>query len=134
MNNDIIVRNLAVAAEHIENEARDPASVMPLYTDDIVLEVPGRGLLLASKAAIEDNYRAMFGSFEDVEIRPIERFATGERVVDDMIVRFRLVGEGMVNAPVPVGSRVELRLLHIFHMRGGLIAREIIHEQWKRLD
>ena len=35
---EMVARNLAVAAEHIENEARDPASVMDLYTDDIVLE------------------------------------------------------------------------------------------------
>ena len=130
---NIVERNLAIAAEHIENEGRDPASVMPLYTDDIVLEIPGRGLMFEGRAAIEANYRAMFSSLAEIAIEPLDRFATEDRVVDDMIVRFRLVGEGMVNAPVPVGSRVALRLLHVFHMRGEKIAREIVHEQWTRL-
>ena len=130
---NIVERNLAVAAEHIENEGRDPASVMPLYTDDIVLEIPGRGLMFEGRAAIEANYRAMFSSLDEIAIEPLDRFATEDRVVDDMIVRFRLVGEGMVNAPVPVGSHVALRLLHVFHMRGEKIAREIVHEQWTRL-
>lgn len=130
---DAVARNLAVAAEHIENEARDPASVMDLYTDDIVLEVPGRGLRFAGKAAIEANYRRMFASMVEIELEPLDRFATRERVVDDMTVRFRLVGDGMVNAPVALGTRVELRLVHVFHMRDGRIAREIVHEDWKVL-
>ena len=130
---NIVERNLAVAAEHVENEGRDPASVMPLYTDDIVLEIPGRGLMFEGRAAIEANYCAMFSSLAEIAIEPLDRFATEDRVVDDMIVRFRLVGEGMVNAPMPVGSRVALRLLHVFHMREGRIAREIVHEQWTRL-
>ncbi|KTE75499.1 nuclear transport factor 2 family protein [Sphingopyxis sp. A083] len=130
---EMVTRNLAVAAEHIENEARDPASVMDLYTDDIVLEVPGRGLYLDSKAAIEANYRRMFASLAEVELEPLDRFATETRVVDDMKVRFRLIGEGMVNAPVAIGARVELRLVHVFHMRGGRIAREIVHEEWRTI-
>ncbi|UKK83994.1 nuclear transport factor 2 family protein [Sphingopyxis sp. BSN-002] len=133
MNDDIIARNLAVAHDHITNEGIDPASVMHLYTDDIILEVPGRGLRFDTHEAIEANYRRMFASFADVEIIPLDRFATETRVFDDMIVRLRLVGDGMVNAPVPVGSHVEMRLLHVFHMRDGKIAREIVHEQWTLL-
>ena len=130
----VIEHNLAVADEHIRNEGVDPALVMGLYTDDIVLEIPGRGLRFDSKAAIEANYRRMFGSLADIEIIPLDRFATETRVVDDCHVRFRLTGDGMTNAPVPVGCRAELRLLHVFHMRDGKIAREIVHEQWTRLD
>jgi hypothetical protein len=129
-----ITRNLAVVDAHIRGEAADPASVMALYTDDIVLEMPARGLRLTSKREIEANYRAMFASMEAVEITPLERFATEDRVVDDCLVRFRLVGDGMANAPVPVGSRVELRLLHVFALRDGLIARETVFEGWRRLD
>ena len=134
MTQAIIERNLAVTQQHIANEGIDPALVMELYTDDVVLEVPGRGLCLASKAEIEANYRRMFASFADVEMIPLDRFANETRVFDDMIVRFTLVGDGMTNAPVAVGSRVELRLLHIFHMRDGRIAREIVHEHWTKLD
>jgi ketosteroid isomerase-like protein len=76
----------------------------------------------------------MFGSMADVEIEPVERFATEERVVDDMIVRFRLIGPGMVGAPLPIGARVELRLVHHFHMRDGRIARERVFEIWKEIQ
>lgn len=130
---DRIATNLAVVDAHIRDEARDPAGVMDLYTDDIVLEMPTRNLTLAGKAAIEANYRAMFGSMAEVEILPGTRFATEDHVVDDCIARFRLTGEGVVNAPLPVGSRVELRLMHLFAMRGGRIARETVYEGWRRI-
>ena len=127
----MIERNLAVVAEHIENEARDPALVLSLYTDDVVQEFPSRGLRFEGKAAIEANYRRMFASIENVEMFPIERFATDERVVDDILVHFTLVGDGMVGAPVRTGRPVALRLVHIFHMREGLISKEIVHEHWQ---
>ena len=131
---DVAARNLAVAEAHLRDEARDPSGVMALYTDDVVLEMPTRGLTLAGKAAIEANYRRMFGAIAEVEIEPLTRFATATHVVDDCVVRFRLVGEGFANAPVPVGSRVELRLMHLFAMRDGRIARETVLEGWRRLD
>ena len=93
----------------------------------------GEVALLTGKAAIEANYRRMFASMVEIELEPLDRFATRERVVDDMMVRFRLVGDGMVNAPVAPGTRVELRLVHVFHMRDGRIAREIVHEDWRVL-
>ena len=130
---DAIARNLAVVDAHIRDEARDPSLVMDLNTDDIVLEMPTRGLTLTDKAAIEANYRAMFGSLADVEIIPGTRFATEDHVVDDCTVRFRLTGDGFVNAPLPVGSRVELRLMHLFAMRDGRIARETVYEGWRRI-
>lgn len=130
---DIIAHNLDIVQKHMEGEAQDPASVMALYTDDIVLEAPLRGLRLTDKAAIEANYLAMFGAMSDIEIVPLDRFATETRVVDDCIVRFSLSGEGFYRAPLPVGSRVELRLVHVFQMRDGLIARETVHEAWKAL-
>lgn len=130
---DTIARNLAVVQKHMEGEVQDPASVMALYTDDIILESPLRGLRLNDKAAIEANYLAMFGAMSDIEIVPLDRFATETRVVDDCIVRFSLSGDGFYRAPLPVGSRVELRLVHMFQMRDGLIARETVHEAWKAL-
>ncbi len=130
---DPIARNLATVEAHIRDEARDPALVMGLYTDDIVLEMPTRGLTLTSRAAIEANYRAMFGSMAEVEIIPGTRFATADHVVDDCTARFRLVGDGVANAPLPVGSLVELRLLHLFEMRDGRIARETVYEGWRRI-
>lgn len=129
-----IEHNLDVVDRHIQGEARDVDSILDLYTDDIVLEVPGRGLRFAGRDAIRANYLAMWPSMAEVELQPLDRFATEHRVVDDMIVRMRLVGPGMTNAPVPLGSRVELRLIHHFTMRDGLIAREQVFELWRNLD
>lgn len=127
-------RNMALADFHIRNEAADVDAVMDLYTDDIVLEMPSRNVRLVGRDAIRANYIRMFGAMAEVEITPHDRFATDTRVVDDMTVRFRLIGDGMVNAPVAVGSRVELRLIHHFTMRGGKIAREQVFEIWRAQD
>lgn len=86
------------------------------------------------KAAIEANERRMFSALAEVEMVPLDRFATEDRVVDDCIVRFRLVGDGMVGAPLPIGARVGMRLPHVFATRDGLIARQTVLEGWKRLD
>lgn len=131
---NLVARNLEVVQAHMEGEARDPSSVMSLYTDDIVLEVPARGLRFGDKASIEANYIAMFGAMSDIEMQPLDRFATPDRVFDDCRVRFTLTGTGFRNSPVPVGARVEVRLIHVFEMRGGLIARETVHESWKLLS
>ena len=128
-----VEHNLAVVDRHMRGEARDVDSILDLYTDDVVLDVPGRGLRFAGKQAIRANYVAMWPSMADVELEPLDRFATDDRVVDDLIVRMRLVGPGLVNAPMPIGSRVELRLVHHFTMRDGLIAREQVFEMWRPL-
>jgi hypothetical protein len=131
---DVIAENLNVAIAHIEGEGRDPASVMDLYTDDIVLEMPSRNITLTGKAAIEANYRRMFGAVELISMDVLDRFATETRVVDDSLVRMRIVREGFDNAPFPAGSTVELRLLHVFAMREGKIARETVIEGWRLLS
>lgn len=131
---DAVAHNLDVVDRHMRDEARDPDSVMALYTDDAVLEIPGRGLRFDTLAAIRDNYLRMFASIGEIEIQPLDRFATAGRVVDECLVRLRISGDGVTNAPVPVGARAELRLLHVFHMRGGRIAREEVFEGWRRLD
>lgn len=131
---DPIARNLAVVDRHIREEASDPDGVLALYTEDAVLELPTRGLRLDSLQAIADNYRRMFASMAEVSIQPIDRFATSDRVIDECRVSFRLIGDGMLNAPVPIGASVELHLLHVFHMRDGRIARESVFEGWRRID
>jgi len=130
----IVDRNLAVVDRHIREEASDPDGVLALYTEDAVLEVPGRGLRFDTHQAIRDNYVRMFASMAAVEIQPLDRFATIDRVVDECLVRLTVTGDGLTNAPVRVGSRVELRLLHVFQMRDGRIAREEVFEGWRELN
>lgn len=131
MNRGTIEENLAVVDAHFRNEnSSELDKVLPLYTDDIVWESPARGQVLHGKRAAAENYRRMFGSMADVKITPLRRFATADRVVDDSIATFRLVGDGVPNAPLPVGSTVDLRLVHIFDMRDRRIAREAVYEIW----
>ena len=100
-----------------------------LYTDDIVWEAPARHLLLRNKQDTIDNYRKMFASAKDVEFRNLQRFTTVDRAVDDSIARCKIIGPHSL--PVPIGSEIEMRLVHIFEMREAKIAREIAFEMWK---
>jgi hypothetical protein len=134
MTRDLTEQNLTIVDAHMKGEGRDPSSVMSLYTDDIVLDMPTRGITLHGKADIEANYRRMFGAMELISMTPIERFATFDRVIDDCIARFKLVREGFDAAPYPIGSTIDLRLLHVFLMRDGKIARETVFEGWTRID
>ena len=126
----VIKANLAAVETHFHNEGlNEIEKACELYTDDIVWEAPARNLRFVNKQDVIDNYRKMFASAKDVEFRNLQRFATRERVVDDSIVRFKLVGPHSV--PLPIGSEVEMRLVHIFEMREGKIAKEIGFEMWK---
>jgi uncharacterized protein YjiS (DUF1127 family) len=128
-----VLNNLTVIEQHMAREATDVNKTIELYTDDIVWESPARDLIFQGKEAVANNYRNMFSSIRDIEVQPFERFATEDRVVDDAIVKFTLVGDGFVNAPVPIGTHVSLRLLHIFGMKDGKrIERENVYEIWPR--
>ncbi len=131
----VVGTNLEVVGTHIALEATDIEAALALYTDDVVWESPARGLRFEGKEAVAANYRRMFSSldFASFELEPIERFATEDRVVDDCRVRFTLTGDGFIHAPAKVGDRVELRLVHIFGMRDGKIARESTFEIWRTL-
>jgi uncharacterized protein YjiS (DUF1127 family)/ketosteroid isomerase-like protein len=130
MNSTHVSNNLSVIEEHIAREATDVDKAIELYTDDIVWESPLRNLIFRGKEAVANNYRRMFSSLKDIEIQPLERFATEHRVVDDAIVKFTLIGDGFINALAPIGTRVSLRLVHIFSMRDGKIERENVYENW----
>ncbi len=132
MHEQLIAKNLAVVEAHFHSEASNEIEkALPLYTDDIIWEAPARGLVFHGKHSTAENYRKMFGSMADVHVTPLRRFATAERVVDDSIATFKLVGDGVINAPLPVGSKAELRLVHIFEMRDHKIARELAYEMWR---
>jgi len=135
MDQDVIARNLEVVEAHFHDEHPEGIErALALYTDDVVWEAPLRRVLREGKEAAKENYLAMFASIADPELIPLQRFATEDRVVDDTIARFTLTGDGWINAPFPVGTRVEVRVVHIFEMRDGLISRETGYELWTNLD
>ena len=90
-------------------------------------------MIVHGKQATGEMYRRMFDSFAVEEFRCLQRFATEDREIDDSVATVRLVGDGVANAPAPVGSKVEIRLLHVFEMRGGKISRELVFENWRVL-
>ncbi len=57
--------------------------------------------------------------------------AQPDRVFDDMWATFRTSGDGFDNCPFPIGTKVKMRLLHNFHIRDGMIAKEIGYEVWR---
>lgn len=135
MREQLIAANLAAVEAHFHSEATNEVEkALELFTDDIVWESPTRNLLLRGKEATGENYRRMFSSFRVEGFRTLDRFATEDRVVDDSIITVELVGDGVVNAPVPVGSKVEIRLLHVFEMREGKISKELVLENWRVIE
>ena len=141
-NPEIIAANLAAVEAHFHSEATNEVeAALDLYTDDVVWEAPARGLRFEGKRAVADNYTQMFAKMADVEFENLQRFATEDRVVDDSVVRFRLLDTGYLPLvrfrlldtgylPLNPGTQVEMRLVHIFEMRGGLISKEIGYEMW----
>lgn len=103
-----------------------------LYHDDIVWEVPTRRIVYRGKADVIANYRRVFESAEDLELEPVDRYATPDRVFDDSEAYFRLTSSvGFPNHPLPIGSRVAMRLVHSFQIEDGLIIRENGYEMWR---
>jgi ketosteroid isomerase-like protein len=130
MDGKSIALNLAAVEAHFHSEAENEVdAALALYTDDIVWEAPalnGLDRSCSGKAAVAQNYRELWAAMEDVQFTLLQRFATADRVVDDSLVTFRVVRDGYWH--FPVGSRVEMRLVHIFEMRDGKISRELVYD------
>ena len=81
------------------------------------------------KEAVGANYRQLWASMRNVKFQPLQRLATEDRVVDDCTVTFEVTKDGYWH--FPLGSKVQMRLVHIFEMRDGKIAREIVFDMGK---
>src|SRR3954447_26202585 len=90
----VIARNLAAVDAHFHNE--NPADIdkaIDLYGETIVWEVPARGVLLRDKAAVKEAYLKLFDSYQVTKMVQINRFGTGNHVVDDSVAEMTLVGD-----------------------------------------
>jgi ketosteroid isomerase-like protein len=124
MDQNKIAVNLAVVEAHSGSEATGRVdAAIDLYTDDVVWEAPSRFVRLQGKAAVADNYRQIFSIIKNIQWHCLDRFATEDRVMDDSVITFEVGAEGFIQ--LPVGTRCEMRLTHIFEMRDGKIAKEI---------
>ena len=130
MDRDRIAENLAAVENHFHSEASNEVeAALETFTDDIIWEAPapnGLNRSFCGKEAVATNYRELFESMREIEFQPLQRFATEDRVVDDSLVTFEVAKDGYWH--FAVGSKVEMRLVHIFEMRDGKIAREIVFD------
>ncbi len=130
MDEDLVAKNLEAVENHFHSEALEAVeTALETFTDDVVWEAPapnGLNRSFVGKEAAGENYRRLFASMRDVKFQLLQRFATEDRVVDDSIVTFEVAEDGYWH--FPLGSKVEMRLVHIFEMRDGKIAREIVFD------
>jgi ketosteroid isomerase-like protein len=135
MDKDRIAQNLAAVKNHFHSEAlKEVEAALQKFTDDIVWEAPapnGLNRSFSGKEAVAKNYHELFASVRNVRFQFLQRFATEGRVVDDSIVTFEVAKDGYWH--FPLGSNIEMRLVHIFEMRDGLISREIVFDMGRPL-
>jgi ketosteroid isomerase-like protein len=128
-----IAVNLAAVDNHFHSEAvNEVDAALETFTEDIVWEAPapnGLNRIFKGKEAVAKNYRELFASMKEVKFEFLQRFATEDRVVDDSIVTFQVASDGYWH--FPLGSKVYMRLVHIFEMREGKISREIVFDMGK---
>ena len=126
---------LALVQMHFEEENPDRIDeCIRLYTHDAEWQAPARGVAYTGPEQIKKMYLRLFSSCEDFVFTPVERWATPDRVFDDCFATFRIIGDGFENCPMPIGTKVKMRLIHNFHIRDGLISKEIGYEVWRRAD
>ncbi len=120
----IVERNMAVVDAHFHNEnPEDIDKAIDLYGETIVWEVPARGVLLRDKAEVKQAYLKLFDSYQVTKMIQINRFGTGNFVVDDSVAEMTLVGDvenNVPGCPFPAGN--------------GKIIRENGYELWRRQD
>lgn len=130
--NPVIQRNLDVVAAHFHNENPDDVDkAVALYTDDIVWEAPSRGQVYYDAAAVKAAYLNIFATVKITHMTLLRQVATETSVFTDHIGECEVIGDKMPNLPFPVGTRIRARLIHLFEMRDGKIAREIAYEIWR---
>jgi steroid delta-isomerase-like uncharacterized protein len=116
---DIVDRHFAAENAHDVEETLDT------YTDDIVWDDvthpdgPFRG-----KDEVGRVYSSIINAIPDVELRSVKRFSgeDGRFVVDESILTGHV--EGVWSGMSGEGAPVEVRILHIFEVRDGLISYE----------
>ncbi len=114
---DLIERHFAAENAH------DVEATLQTYTDDIVWDdVTHPRAPFLGKRAVAEAYGGILAAIPDVNLRSIRRFACADHVVDESILTGHVTGEFAGTAGG--GALVSFRMLHVFDLRDGLIARE----------
>lgn len=116
---DIIERHFAAENAH------DVEGTLDTYTDDIVWDdVTHPDAPFHGKEDVGRVYTSIIDAIPDVHLRSVRRFTgeSGRYVIDESLLTGHVHGvwSGMTGG----GAPVEIRILHIFELREGLISYE----------
>ena len=115
---DVIDRHFAAENAH------DVEGTLATYTDDVIWDDVTHPLCpVQGKEAAGTIYRGILDSIPDLHLESVRRFgAGGDVVVDESILTGHV--EGSWAGVDGEGAPVRVRILHVFELRDGLIARE----------
>jgi len=114
---DIIDRHFAAENAH------DVAATLDTYTDHVVWDDVGHPLCpVHGKAATAGMYEGIMAAIPDLRLESVLRFGDDSHVVDEALATGHVEGQflGMEGN----GAPVSFRMLHVFDLLDGLIARE----------
>jgi steroid delta-isomerase-like uncharacterized protein len=113
-----------IIERHFRQEAEgDVAGTLATFTDDVVHDVVGDPTgVLHGPAAVGQRYDHLFANVKGEGTHVLRRLYGENFAVDDNIWTARVVGEFM---GIPGhGRQINIRILHVFEFRDGLISRE----------
>ncbi|MGA9859599.1 MAG: ester cyclase [Solirubrobacteraceae bacterium] len=114
---DIIERHFAAENAH------DVPATLDTYTDDVIWDDVGHPACpVQGKAATAGMYEGIMAAIPDLHLESVLRFSSGDHVVDEALATGHVQGSFLgVDGG---GAPVSFRMLHVFDLRDGLIARE----------
>ena len=114
---DIIDRHFAAENAH------DIEATLATYTDDVIWDdVANPACPVRGKQATAGMYEGILAAFPDLHFESVMRFGDADHVVDEAIVTGH--ADGSFLGVDGGGAAVRFRMLHVFDLRDGLIARE----------
>jgi ketosteroid isomerase-like protein len=113
--------------DHFTYEANDDIEgVLQTFTDDAVHEiVGGPDGPLQGTAALRDFYARLFPDLRGETVEPITRHY-GDDFIVDVTLWNGFVADGRPFKLDGMEGRASFRILHVFELRDGLIARETV--------
>jgi steroid delta-isomerase-like uncharacterized protein len=117
-------RALAIVEQHFAAEnAHDIPATLATYADDLVWDdVSNPDCPVQGKEAAAQNYAEILATIPDLEMVSTFRFASADHVIDEAVLSGHVRGTYLgIEAD---GAPVSFRILHVFDIRDGLIARE----------
>jgi steroid delta-isomerase-like uncharacterized protein len=114
---DIIDRHFAAENNH------DVAGALATYTADVIWDdVSDPRCPLSGHEAAGANYENIMRTLPDLRLESVFRFTCHDHVVDESILTGTVNGSYL--GVECHGAPVRFRILHVFDLRDGLIARE----------